>query len=143
MGSPRCGELGQFAMDWAQLGWGTELCLAQTGQGWLQLRKGASSTASAPLTPSVSLAPFSFADSTGEAGGLCLTPAALGCSRRSASRGKLHRPGASAVVAVSPGTAQHTEPRHQSRHPALRSDILRQRLLQAAPITAPGIAGRR
>lgn len=72
-------------MDLAQLGWGAELCLGQTGQGWLQLLKGASSIISAPVTPSLSLAPFFFADSAREAGGFCLIPAALGCSCRSAS----------------------------------------------------------
>lgn len=130
-------------MDSAQLGWGAELCLEQTGQGWLQLLKGASSIMSAAVTPSLSLAPFSFAGSTGEAGGFCLTPAALGCSRRSVLQGKLHWHGASATAAVSLGAAPHTEPLHQSRHPVLRSDTPRQRPLQAARIAAPGITGRR
>lgn len=38
MESPQCGELLQFAMDLAQLGWEAELCLGQL-QGWLQLLK--------------------------------------------------------------------------------------------------------
>lgn len=143
MGSPRCGGLRQFAMDLAQLSWVAELWVGQTGQSWLQLLKGASSIISALLTPSLSLAPFSFADSTGEPGGFCLTPAALCCSHWSALRGKLHWHSASTTTTVSLVTAQHTEPLHQSRHPVLRSDIPRQRPLQAARIATPGIAERR
>lgn len=106
MGSPRCGELRQFAMDSAQLGWGAQLCLGQPAAKGRQLHNWCLDHPL--LVPGFIL----FCRWHRETGGFCCTPAAPGCSHLLRQLSLEERFTGTTVL----GPAQHTEPRHQSRH---------------------------
>lgn len=136
---------GLFATDLAQLGWGAEICLGEAGQGWLQQQQRTSPVISALVTSvPVPVQPLLVP-------GRALLqvarqkPPLRSVLRGSSTRQLLVKQSLTRTVLLPPRLSAQVLLSTASLCgcPVLRSDVPKQRALQAAGAAAPAIPGTR